>query len=80
MINYWLVGLNISPKEVFAFIKEVSHADYIPTQHEIENIISLFLFIKVLNWLVCWIGKYCYCLIIAMLIWLVYLDNEVDHD
>ncbi len=80
MINYWLLGLNISPKEVSAFIKNVSHANYIPSQHEIENIISLFLFIKVLNWFVCWICKYCYWLTIAMLIWLVYLDNEVDHD
>ncbi len=80
MINYWLVGLNISAKEVSAFIKDVNHADYIPTQHEIENIISLFLFIKVLNWLVCWVCKYCYWLTIAMLIWLVYLDNEVERD
>jgi hypothetical protein len=80
VINYWLIGLNISPKEVSEFIQEVSEANYIPTQHEIENIISLFLFMKVVNWFICWVCKYLYWLTIAMLIWLVYLDNEVNHD
>jgi hypothetical protein len=80
VINYCLIGLNISFKDVTAFTQNIWDADYIPSHQEIENLISLFIFIKVLNWLTCWVCKYVYWLTIAMLIWLVYLDNEVDHD
>ena len=73
--------LNISAKEVTEFIQDMSNdVNYIPTNNEIANIISLFLVIHVVNSLVCWFCKYLYWLTIAMLIWLVYLDNEVEHD
>lgn len=54
--------------------------NYLPSKQEIENLLALALFIQGLNWIICWVCKYIYWLVIISLIYLAYFDYGVDDE
>jgi hypothetical protein len=51
---------------------------YVPIYHEIERLLALALFIKILNWLICFICKYLFFIIFGYMLFLVYGDVQND--
>lgn len=43
-------------------------SNYVPTKREIENLMALFLFIKVLNYSICFICKLLYFYVVGFLL------------
>lgn len=47
---------------------DIWHSSYVPTKREVENLMSLFLFIKFLNYSVCFICKWLYFQVVCFLL------------
>jgi hypothetical protein len=47
---------------------DIWDSSYVPTKREIENLMALFLFIKVLNYSVCFICKWLYLQVVCFLL------------